>query len=450
MVKKTSWAKWLLFLLIAAILGGGGYYFWKKSQSETTEYRTAPITRGEIVQAVTASGQLNPVVTVQVGSQVSGIIKNLYVDFNSHVTNGQIVAQLDPSTFEATVHQTEAQLASAQAAAELDKLNADRAEALYKDHLLAKADYDKAIADLHQAEAAVKIQEANLEKAKVDLSRTTIFSTIDGEVISREVDVGQTVAASLNAPVLFRIANNLAKMQIDAMVSEADIGGVEKDQDVKFTVDAFPTRTFHGKVIQVRNSPITNQNVVSYDTVVEVNNRDLKLKPGMTATVAIVVAQKENVLKIPNGALRFRPPESETKSDEPKKMAQSASASTNSTGTNIVGTNVSVATSQSPGGREGRSRSRSGGSGGGRGGTNAKHDHAGPKTVYVAEKSVVNGKTVVEPKAVQIQTGITDNISTEVISGLKEGDEVILNVVIPESESSRPTSNPFSSGRRHF
>lgn len=440
MAKKKSWAKWIILLVILAVVGAVAFYFWKKSQTRPTEYRTATISRGEVIQAVTASGQLNPVVTVQVGSQVSGIIKNLYVDFNSSVTNGQIIAQLDPSTFEANVHQSEAQLSSAQAALELTRLNAQRAEALYKDHLLAKADYDKAVADLHQAEATVKLQEANLEKAKVDLARTTIYSTIDGVVISREVDVGQTVAASMNAPVLFKIANDLAKMQIDAMVSEADIGGVEKGQDVKFTVDAFPMRTFRGKVIQVRNAPVTNQNVVSYDTVIEVNNRDLKLKPGMTATVSIIVAQKEDVIKIPNGALRFRPPE----------MAEAKKPTPTNAPAKIPGTNATSTATPGRGGREGRSRSGGSGFSGARGGGAGRAEHAGPKTIYLAEKSIVNGETVIKPKPVEIRTGITDGISTEVVSGLKEGDEVIVGVVQPEADSARPASNPFSGGRRRF
>lgn len=443
MAKKKSWTKWIFILVILAVAGGAGFYFWKKTHTTPTEYRTAKITRGEVTQAVTASGQLNPVMTVQVGSQVSGIIKNLYADFNSQVTNGQIVARLDPSTFEATVHQSEAQLSSAQAALELTKLNADRAEALYKDGLLAKADFDKSVADLHQAEATTKIQQANLEKAKVDLARTTIFSTINGVVISREVDVGQTVAASMNAPVLFKIANDLAKMQIDAMVSEADVGGVEIGQEVKFTVDAFPSRTFQGKVIQVRNSPVTTQNVVSYDTVVEVNNRDLKLKPGMTATVSIVIAQKEEVVRIPNGALRFRPPE--------VAVAKAVAPPTNAP-LPTPSSNAPSATASARGGREGRSRSGGSGFGGTRGGGAGRTERAGPKTVYLAEKKIVNGESVIEPKPVEIRTGITDGITTEVLSGLKEGDEVIISVLLPENEAAKATSNPFSSssGRRRF
>ncbi len=439
MAKKNSWFKWVVVLVVLAAAAGAGFYFWKQSHSEPIEYKTAKISTGDVVQVVTASGQLNPVMTVQVGSQVSGIIQKMYADFNSKVTNGQLVAQLDPSTFQANVGQADAELASAQAGLELVKLNADRAAALFKDNLLAKADYDKSIADLHQSESTVKIRQAALEKAKVDLSRASIFSTIDGIVISREVDVGQTVAASMNAPVLFNIANDLAKMQIDAMVAEADVGGVEVEQDVSFTVDAFPMRTFHGKVIQVRNSPVVTQNVVTYDTVIEVNNRDLKLKPGMTANVSIVVSQKDEVIKIPNAALRFRLPDSVAV--KTNAVVAAPTATTNATA------------SRSGSGRSGSSRSgRSGGGapGGSRPGGMNRGERSGPKTVYLAEKKVVNGKTVIEPKPVQIKTGITDNLMTEVTDGLKEGDEVITGVIIPETEAARPAANPFGGSSRRF
>src|SRR5580704_15374851 len=270
-------------------------------------YQTATVTRGALTQAVTATGTLNPVVNVQVGSQVSGNIAKLFVDFNSQVKAGQVVAQIDPALFEATVTQAEGDLASAQAALELARVNAKRMQDLFARKTSSQADLDQAMATLHQAEANVKIKQGALDKAKADLDHCTITSPIDGVVISRNVDVGQTVAASLQAPVIFQIANDLTKMQIDSNVAEADVGAVEVGQDVDFTVDAFPMRTFHGKVVQVRNAPITVQNVVTYDTVIGVNNPDLKLKPGMTANVAIVIAEKDNVLQIKNAALRYRP-----------------------------------------------------------------------------------------------------------------------------------------------
>src|SRR5881227_1600990 len=275
-------------------------------------YQIATVTRGPITQTVTATGTLNPVVNVQVGSQVSGNISKLFADFNSQVKAGQVVAQIDPALFQATVTQTEGDLANAQAALELAKVNATRTEQLFKQKISSQQDVDSAMAALHQAEGNVKIKQGALDKAKADLDHCTITSPIDGVVISRNVDVGQTVAASLQAPVIFQIANDLTKMQIDSNVAEADVGAVSVNQDVDFTVDAFPTRTFHGKVVQVRNAPITVQNVVTYDTVIGVSNPDLKLKPGMTANVAIIIAHKDNVLQLKNAALRFRPPEAAT------------------------------------------------------------------------------------------------------------------------------------------
>src|SRR6058998_2426340 len=272
-------------------------------------YQISIVTRGPITQAVTATGTLNPVVNVQVGSQVSGNIAKLFVDFNSQVKAGQVVAQIDPALFQATVTQAEGDLASSQAALELAKVNATRTQDLFAKKTSSQADLDQAIANLHQAEANVKIKQGALDKAKADLEHCTITSPIDGVVISRSVDVGQTVAASLQAPVIFQIANDLTKMQIDSNVAEADVGVVQVGQDVEFTVDAFPTQTFHGKVVQVRNAPITVQNVVTYDTVIGVSNPDLKLKPGMTANVSIVAARKDNVLQIKNAALRYRPTE---------------------------------------------------------------------------------------------------------------------------------------------
>src|SRR5437016_14547819 len=280
-------------------------------------YQVATVTRGAITQAVTATGTLNPVVNVQVGSQVSGNIAKLFVDFNSQVKAGQVVAQIDPVLFQATVTQAEGDLANAQAALELARVNAKRTQDLFARKTSSQADVDQAIANLHQAEANVKIKQGALDKAKADLEHCTITSPIDGVVISRSVDVGQTVAASLQAPVIFQIANDLTKIQIDANVAEADVGAVTVDQIVDFSVDAFPNRTFHGKVVQVRNAPITVQNVVTYDTVIGVNNADLKLKPGMTANVSIVIAHRNDVLKISNAALRYRPANAPTPDRSP-------------------------------------------------------------------------------------------------------------------------------------
>ena len=364
-------------------------------------YQISIVTRGPITQAVTATGTLNPVVNVQVGSQVSGNIAKLFADFNSQVKAGQVVAQIDPALFQATVTQAEGDLASAQAALELAKLNATRTEELFAKKTSSKADLDQAVANLHQAEANVKIKQGALDKAKADLDHCTITSPIDGVVISRSVDVGQTVAASLQAPVIFQIANDLTKMQIDANVAEADVGVLEVGQDVDFTVDAFPMRTFHGKVVQVRNAPITVQNVVTYDTVIGVNNADLKLKPGMTANVSIVVAHKDNVLQIKNAALRYRPAEA----------------------------------------TPGEIRSRSPAPAGTRGST-GRERRTSERTVYVL--------SVGRPQPVQIKTGISDGVVTEVIEGSKDGDRVVTAELSSKSPAGSPPANPFSGGPRRF
>jgi len=299
MKRFVPWLAVIIGLLVVATV------FRQCLQRGAANYQTAAIMRGPITQAVTATGTLNPVVNVQVGSQVSGNIAKLFVDFNSEVKAGQVVAQIDPALFQATVTQAEGDLANAQAALELAKVNATRTQELFARKTSSQADLDQTMATLHQAEANVKIKRGALDKARADLDHCTITSPIDGVVISRSVDVGQPVAASLQAPVIFAIANDLTKMQIDTNVAEADVGVVKIDQNVDFTVDAFPMETFHGKVVQVRNAPITVQNVVTYDTVIGVSNPELKLKPGMTANVSIVVAHKDDVLQIKNAALRY-------------------------------------------------------------------------------------------------------------------------------------------------
>ncbi|MEI2727013.1 MAG: efflux RND transporter periplasmic adaptor subunit [Verrucomicrobiota bacterium] len=288
---------------------------------------------------------------VQVGSQISGIILKLFADFNSQVKSNQILAQLDPATYKANVNSAEAELASSQASLELAQINARRAEDLVQSKLIPQSEYDQAIATLHQAEAQVKIRASSVQRAQVDLGRCTIYAPVDGTVISRNVDVGQTVAASMNAPVLFQVASDLTKMQIDANVAEADVGGVEVGQEVEFTVDAFPERTFRGQVTQVRNSPLTVQNVVTYITVIEVNNADLKLKPGMTANVSIIVQRRENVLRVANGALRFRPPEAARPAGE--HQHHGASADTGPGGNERVGGQRRTASRAAAGGRPG-------------------------------------------------------------------------------------------------
>jgi HlyD family secretion protein len=395
MMKRNVFIALGVVLLIATL-----FLRWCKGSGEQS-FQTATVTRGPITQAVTATGTLNPVVNVQVGSQVSGNIQKLFVDFNSTVKAGQVVAQIDPALFQATVTQAEGDLASAQAALELARINANRIQGLVTKQSSAQADLDQAMATLHQAEANVKIKQGALDKAKADLEHCAITSPIDGVVISRSVDVGQTVAASLQAPVIFTIANDLAKMQIDSNVAEADVGAIVVDQAVDFSVDAFPNQTFRGKVVQVRNAPITVQNVVTYDTVIGVSNPDLKLKPGMTANVSIVVAHRDNVLKVTNAALRFRP--AEEKVAEARRSATSRSPRPNTGGRN-------------------------------------RGEYQSERTVYVLPKGAS------KPNPVQIKTGISDGVSTEVVEGLKEGDRVVTAALGIEKRATPAPANPFSGG----
>jgi HlyD family secretion protein len=252
---------------------------------------------------------LSAVVSVDVGSQVSGKISSLYVDFNSSVKKGQLVAEIDPTVYEAAQQQAEGQLASAKAEVTLKRQNLERKTILVPLKAASQLDLDQATAELAQAEATVVIQQAVLQSAKANLGFCKITAPVDGVVISRKVDLGQTVNAAMNTPVLFTVAQDITKMNINASISEADIGQVKEGQPVEFTVDAFPDEVFHGVVTQVRKSPTTTQNVVTYETIITVDNPEQKLFPGMTADVSILVADKKGVLTIPNTALRYNPPD---------------------------------------------------------------------------------------------------------------------------------------------
>ena len=387
------------------LLIGLGVWYVKFRKDSGPQYLTATVARGDLTQLVTAAGQLNPVTNVQVGCQVSGTIAKMYADYNSPVTNGQLVAQLDPSMYLADLHSAEGDLANSEAALELAKVNEERSKELLTNRLIPQSDNDQAVATLHQAQATVQIKRAAVEKARVNLQYCTIYSPVDGMVISRNVDVGQTVAASLNAPTLFVIANDLTKMQIDTNVGESDVGGVEEKQKVDFTVDAFPNRTFHGIVVQVRNSPTNVQNVVSYDTVIGVNNADLKLKPGMTANVSIIVAERSNVLRVPNAALRFRPPESTTNAPPAGATAGGGPPAGNAPS-----------------------------------GQHPKGEHRPTRPVYVLK----NGK----PEPVQVKIGITDGVYTEITDGLSESNNVVTFSSFKQGSTSAQANNPF--GMRRF
>ena len=292
-----------------------------KSGNKTKQYETQPIEKHTITQVVEASGTINPVNIVSVGSTVSGPISKIYVDYNSMVKKGQLLAEIDPRLSKQTVEQNRAAIASAQANlrdmqanAEMSRKTLRRYQNLYKRNFVPKSELDQAIKDYKSDMAKISSARADIAKAQaqcrgaeLSLSYTKIVAPVDGMIISREIDVGQAVAASFQAPELFTIAQDLQKMQIEVNVSEADIGKVKEGQDVEYTLDGYPDTTFKGKVTQVRISPTTVSNVVTYSVIVGVDNKDLKLKPGMTANVSIITAKHENVLCVPNFALKFTP-----------------------------------------------------------------------------------------------------------------------------------------------
>ena len=281
-----------------------------RSGPPKAQYETTAVTRTDILEHVTATGSLSAVVSVDVGSQVSGKISGLFVDFNSPVKKGQLVAEIDPTVYQAQLRQAEGDLASAKADVTLKGQNLKRKQVLVPLKAASQLDLDQATAELAQAEATITIKEAALESARANLGYCKITSPVDGIVISRKVDQGQTVIAAMSTPVLFTVAQDITKMNITADVSEADIGHVHGGQPVEFTVDAFPNEVFHGVVTQVRKSPTTTQNVVTYQTIITVDNPGQKLFPGMTADVSILVTKRHAAVAIPNAALRFAPPES--------------------------------------------------------------------------------------------------------------------------------------------
>ncbi|MDO8721148.1 MAG: efflux RND transporter periplasmic adaptor subunit, partial [Syntrophales bacterium] len=315
-MKKFIIAGILILMAIAAVA-----FFKFRNNGDELRFRTERISRGDVVSTVTATGTVNAVTTVLVGTQVSGTIKHIYADFNSSVKRGQLIATIDPATFEAQVAQAranslvaKANVAKAEAVVLDARRTMNRSRELFSSNLIARSDLDtsetnyaSAEAQLAAAKAQVVQTEAAARYAETNLKYTRIISPVEGVVISRNVDVGQTVAASFQTPTLFNIAQDLTKMQVNASVDEADIGKIVVGQGVNFTVDAYPEMTFKGGVSQVRIAPVTVQNVVTYDVVIRVDNIDLKLKPGMTANVSIIVAEKKDVLRIPDAAMRFRP-----------------------------------------------------------------------------------------------------------------------------------------------
>jgi HlyD family secretion protein len=481
--KSSSWLRWLVPLVIVGGLAAGGYAYSKRAKQTPIDFKTAPVTKGDITQAVTANGALNPVRTVTVGSQISGIITELKVDFNSKVQQGDELAKIDPATYERALARAVADVANAQAGLELAKFNVKRSRELFTAKLISESESEQNEIALLQADANVKIHQASVDSAKVDLDRTTIYAPISGIVISRKVDAGQTVAASFNTPELFTIANDLAKMQIETLVAEADVGGVQEGQKANFLVDAFFGRKFSGRVNQVRFAPITNQNVVNYTVVVGVDNSDLKLRPGMTANVTIITAQSTNILTAPNAALRFRPPEGAMISSTNDAVAKAAG--TNALAMRSAGEmpippwaaerrrpteeerkkyEDSLTPEQKEQYRQMRERmrammaegrgNRGGGGGGGEGGGGGFGGMAGGgsrsvvnegpaiRTVYLLDKErSAPDKPVL--KAVSVKTGIADNSNTEIQEGLQEGDVLIVGLKTIAPATTAPAANPF-------
>lgn len=448
----------LLWLLPLVILAGAGFFL-LRGRSEAARYSTVPVGRGDIVDVVGATGVLQAVITVQVGSQVSGTISELNADFNSTVKKGQVVARLEPSSIQARVNQAAANLASAranvdrsQAAIDDAKQKYGRAQELAKQRLLpeseletARANYQSAVAQHQANKAAVKQSEAALNQAQVDLGHTVITAPVDGVVLARNVDIGQTVAASFQAPVLFVIANDLARMQVNASIDEADIGRVRVGQDVTFTVDAFPEQNFAGRLEQVRLQPVTAQNVVTYNTIISVDNSRLRLMPGMTATVSVIVRKAANALRVPTAALRFRPEGYEgAAGGPPRGGAGGAGGAAQGVGAAARGQGGGGA-ARSPGGPGGAGGGRPGGGGGARGGDARGGGGPRPGLVFVLGPDG-------QPKAAQVKLGISDGRFVEVREGLEEGAAVITGTEEPGSQPTQAASpaastNPFQPGR---
>ena len=447
-----------------ALLLGGAFLVLHGRNAEV-RYATAAVDRGDVVEVVGATGTVQAVTTVQVGSQVSGTIQNLYADFNSTVKKGQVLARLDPSLFQARVEQARANLISARANLERSKAMVEdtrqkyeRARELAAQNLLpqsdldtARSNQDAAVAQVKASQAAVSQSVASLNQADVDMAHTVITSPIDGVVIARNVDVGQTVAASLQAPVLFVIANDLRNLQVNASIDEADVGRVQAGQEVEFRVDAYPDQTFPGRVQQVRLQPTTVQNVVTYNAIITVDNPQQRLMPGMTATVSIVVRRAEDVLRIPAAALRFRPEGFDASRRQRPRQGQEGG----------------TAAAAGPGGRPERAGGAGGGGGqaGGRSWTGGGGRAAGPGNAGEAAGAgnggasgrpslvfVLNEKG--EPQPERVRLGISDGQFVEVRQGVDEGTRVVTGTEAegtragaPRPGASPAASNPFSPQR---
>jgi HlyD family secretion protein len=416
--KKTKQRIVMIAILLVAAFGVY-YFFFKPAALAVVTVRYTAVDTGDLTKAVTATGSLQATKTVQVGSQVSGTILRLYADFNSTVKKGQLLAQLDPTLYQAAVNESKANVAQATANLANAQIEEKRAAGLLASQLISQSDYDAAKTKLLDATASLAQTRAQLDRAMVNIGFTTIRSPINGKVVSRNVDVGQTVAASLNAPVIFTIAEDLQNMQVSANVDEADIGQVVMGQKVRFTVDAFTGENFEGSVLQVRINPITQQNVVTYSVIINADNPDLKLLPGMTATVSIISDARKDVMRVPNAALRFVPsPE-------------------------LLGTGQGVSTQQ--GARQSRA---SGGAG-----HKIKDSSAAPSSVIYIKMH--GNQKVVALQVVRVTTGLSDGSYTEILSSkpqLTMGDSVAIGSITTGGDpkapaSAQPGASPFSTPR---
>ncbi len=398
-MKKTA-----VVAAAALLLAGLVWVLGFRNKETGPKYRTAKIDKGNVTQTVTATGTISAVTTVSVGSVVSGIVAALHADFNKEVKKGSLLAELDPTPFQARVAQSQAALDKAKVDARNAEISLRRQKALEDQGLAPQADLDQAQANFDSARAAVAQAQANLEQSQTDLKNSRIVAPIDGVVVARQYDVGQSVAASFQAPTLFTIAQDLTKMQVSADVSESDIGQCKVGQPVRFTVDAYPDQTFRGTISQIRLNASVNQNVVTYPVIVEVPNPDLALRPTMTANVVIDVATVQDVLRVPNAALRWRPEEKDG------------------------------AAASSPEERAARSGGSSGSTGAARqfGQTSGKRAPKPGQTIYTIGASGQG-----EPKPVEIRTGISDGRFTQIAGGdLKEGDTVVVGLVTAKADAS--------------
>jgi len=448
--RRTLWIAAVLVLAGAAVW----MYLGNRAKSRPKP-RLLAVERGAVVASVSATGTVVPVTQVEVGSQVSGTIAKLDADFNDTVREGQVIAELEPSLFKASMMMAEANVARAEAALHEAERAYRRAVDLQGRGLISEVDLDVATSSYEQRQAELRQSRASLETARVNLGHTVIRAPITGVVVSRQVDVGQTVAASLQAPKLFVLARDLREMQVETKIDEADVGRIRPGLSATFTVDAFPDDSFEGTVSQVRLEPVVDQNVVTYTTVIDVPNADMKLRPGMTANVTIVVDRRADVLKVPNAALRFRPPDSGREggrggAGEARAAAAGGGATAARPGGAAAGA-TDGATAARPGGRMGRP----GGEGAARGAGGPGMGAGGAARGGVAAKPGDGGREqrvfVVGPggklSPVRVRTGITDGSFTELLGGdLAEGAQVVVGMDTPQGRSDLPAPPGFGPG----